>query len=179
MKCGPGHGISIGSLGKDGTRACVSNVTVRDSEVRNALTGVRIKTWQGGSGSVQNVMFSNIQVSEVKTAIMIDQFYSEGGSSSNKSSAVAVSGINYMHIQGTYTEQAVHFACSDSLPCTGVTLNTVQLNYVNEGNHMNDPFCWEAYGELQTSTVPPINCLRTGKPSSSRIPNSNIDSCSA
>ncbi|KAF3444640.1 hypothetical protein FNV43_RR14333 [Rhamnella rubrinervis] len=177
VNCGPGHGISIGSLGKDGTRACVSNVTVRDVKVHNTLTGVRIKTWQGGSGSVQNVMFSNIQVSEVKTAIMIDQFYCDKGSCSNKSSAVAVSGINYMNIQGTYTEKPVHFACSDSLPCTGVTLNTIQLKYVEEGSHLYDPFCWEAYGELKTSTVPPINCLKTGKPTS--IQNSKPDSCSA
>lgn len=178
MNCGPGHGISIGGLGNDGTRACVSNVTVRDSKVQNALTGVRIKTWQGGSGSVQNIMFSNIQVSEVKTAIMIDQFYCNKGSCSNKSSAVAVSGVNYRNIQGTYTEKPVHFACSDSLPCTGVTLDTIQLKYVEEGNHLNDPFCWEAYGELKTSTVPPINCLRTGKPSSNR-PYSKADACYA
>lgn len=44
--CGPGHGISIGSLGKDNTRACVSNVTVRDVKMHDTLNGVRIKTWQ-------------------------------------------------------------------------------------------------------------------------------------
>lgn len=46
VNCGPGHGISIGSLGKDNTRACVSNVTVRDITMQDTLTGVRIKTWQ-------------------------------------------------------------------------------------------------------------------------------------
>lgn len=46
VDCGPGHGISIGGLGKDGTKACVSNVTVRDSSIQNTLNGVRIKTWQ-------------------------------------------------------------------------------------------------------------------------------------
>ncbi|KAF2286687.1 hypothetical protein GH714_023600 [Hevea brasiliensis] len=53
VNCGPGHGISIGSLGKDNTKACVSNITVRDVIMHNTMTGVRIKTWQGGSGSVQ------------------------------------------------------------------------------------------------------------------------------
>ncbi|OIV94511.1 hypothetical protein TanjilG_25573 [Lupinus angustifolius] len=41
-----GHGISIGSLGKDNTRACVSNITVRDVKMHNTMNGVRIKTWQ-------------------------------------------------------------------------------------------------------------------------------------
>ncbi|KAL2519543.1 Pectin lyase-like superfamily protein [Abeliophyllum distichum] len=60
VNCGPGHGISIGGLGKDNTKACVSNITVRDIVMHNTMNGVRVKTWQGGSGSVQNVLFSNI-----------------------------------------------------------------------------------------------------------------------
>lgn len=46
VHCGPGHGISIGSLGKDNTKACVSNITVRDVMMHNTMNGVRIKTWQ-------------------------------------------------------------------------------------------------------------------------------------
>ncbi|GMN42529.1 hypothetical protein TIFTF001_011735 [Ficus carica] len=176
VNCGPGHGISIGGLGKDNTRACVSNITVRDVKLQNTLTGVRIKTWQGGSGSVQNVMFSNIQVSGVRTPIMIDQFYCDNSKCSNKSSAVAVSGINYINVRGTYTEKPVHFACSDSLPCTGVSLNTIQLNAVQEKESLSGPFCWEAYGELETATVPPIDCLKTGKPSGATV-QSKSDSC--
>ncbi|XVF84999.1 hypothetical protein PTKIN_Ptkin17bG0083800 [Pterospermum kingtungense] len=46
VNCGPGHGISIGSLGRDNTKACVSNITVRDIIMHNTMNGVRIKTWQ-------------------------------------------------------------------------------------------------------------------------------------
>jgi len=46
VNCGPGHGISIGGLGKENTKACVSNVTVRDVMMHNTMNGVRIKTWQ-------------------------------------------------------------------------------------------------------------------------------------
>ncbi|KAL6139590.1 hypothetical protein ACLB2K_057894 [Fragaria x ananassa] len=167
VNCGPGHGVSIGGLGKDGTKACVSNITVRDVKLQNTLNGVRIKTWQGGSGSVKNVMFANIQVSEVEFPIMIDQFYCDNGHFANKTSAVAVSGINYVNIQGTYTSKPAHFACSDSIPCTGVSLDTINLKSVQTGKHLYDPFCWEAYGDLKTNTVPPIDCLMKGKPSSS------------
>ncbi|CAK7337879.1 unnamed protein product [Dovyalis caffra] len=160
VKCGPGHGISIGGLGRDNSKACVSNVTVRDVAMLNTLTGVRIKTWQGGSGSVQGVTFSNIQVSGVKTPIMIDQFYCDKSKCQNESSAVAVSGINYINIKGTYASKPVHLACSDDLPCTGISLSTIELNAVEEDSQ---PFCWNTYGELRSSTVPPINCLQIGK----------------
>lgn len=125
---------------------------------------------------MQNVMFSNVQVSEVKIPIMIDQFYCDKGKCSNETSAVAVSGVNYINVRGTYTEKPVHFACSDSLPCTGVSLNTIELNSVQENERLSGPFCWEAYGELETATVPPVDCLKTGKPSGATV-QSKRDSC--
>ncbi|XP_030449383.1 polygalacturonase At1g48100 [Syzygium oleosum] len=176
VNCGPGHGISIGSLGRDNTKACVSNITIRDVNIHNTMTGVRIKTWQGGSGSVQGVMFSNIQVSEVQFPIIIDQFYCDKSTCKNQSSAVALSGITYERIRGTYTVKPVHFACSDSLPCIDVTLTAIQLKPVQEQYHLYNPFCWQTFGLLSTPTVPPIDCLQIGKPSKNRI-QSDHDSC--
>jgi len=46
VHCGPGHGISIGGLGKGGASAAVSGVTVQDVTLNQTMTGVRIKTWQ-------------------------------------------------------------------------------------------------------------------------------------
>ncbi|XP_028754393.1 polygalacturonase At1g48100 [Neltuma alba] len=169
VNCGPGHGISIGSLGKDNTRACVSNITVRDVNMHNTMNGVRIKTWQGGSGSVQGILFSNIQVSEVQLPIVIDQYYCDKRTCTNHTSAVALQGINYERIRGTYTVKPVHFACSDSLPCADVTLTSIELKPLQEQYHLYDPFCWQTFGELRTPTTPPIACLQIGKPSSNRV----------
>ncbi|CAH1451568.1 unnamed protein product [Lactuca virosa] len=176
VNCGPGHGISIGSLGKDNTKACVSNVTVRDVMMTNTMNGVRIKTWQGGSGSVKGIMFSNIQVSEVQLPIVIDQFYCDKSTCKNQSSAVALSGISYERVRGTYTVKPVHFACSDSMPCTDVNLNGINLKPVQERYHMYDPFCWKTFGELLSPAVPPVECLQIGKPSSSHV-QADHDSC--
>nr|XP_018680727.1 PREDICTED: polygalacturonase-like isoform X2 [Musa acuminata subsp. malaccensis] len=44
--CGPGHGISIGSLGANNTRAHVSKVLVDKVILKGTTNGVRIKTWQ-------------------------------------------------------------------------------------------------------------------------------------
>lgn len=49
VDCGPGHGISIGGLGKEKTKACVSNITVRDVTMHETTNGVRIKSWQVNS----------------------------------------------------------------------------------------------------------------------------------
>ncbi|GFZ00074.1 pectin lyase-like superfamily protein [Actinidia rufa] len=163
VNCGPGHGISIGSLGKDASRACVSNITVRDIKY-------------GGSGSVQGVLFSNIQVSEVELPIVIDQYYCDKSECKNQTSAVALSGITYEKIRGTYTVKPVHLACSDNLPCVDVTLTDIELKPQQEQYHMYDAFCWQTFGELTTPTVPPIDCLHVGKPSSNRIQNDH-DSC--
>ncbi|XP_010453593.1 PREDICTED: polygalacturonase At1g48100-like [Camelina sativa] len=175
VDCGPGHGISIGGLGKDNTKACVSNITVRDVTMHETTNGVRIKSWQGGSGSVKQVMFSNIQVSDVANPIIIDQYYCDGGGCHNETSAVAVSNINYINIKGTYTKQPIRFACSDSLPCTGISLSTIELKPATEKASSLDPFCWEAHGELKTQTLPPIQCLKTEK--SPEASQSNNDDC--
>lgn len=170
VNCGPGHGISIGGLGRDNTKACVSNVTVRDVNMFRTMTGVRIKTWQGGIGLVQDVRFSNIQVSEVQTPIMIDQFYCDKRTCTNQTSAVAVSGVQYENIRGTFTIKPVHLACSDSSPCSGITLTGVQLKPVQVPHyHLNNPFCWQAFGELFTPTIPPVACLQIGKPAGNNV----------
>ncbi|KAE8008347.1 hypothetical protein FH972_004868 [Carpinus fangiana] len=167
ITCGPGHGISIGSLGNHNSRACVSNVTVRDSVIKMSANGVRIKTWQGGSGAVSGVTFRNIHMDDVRNPIMVDQFYCLTKACTNQTSAVYVSDILYTNIKGTYDVRSppMHFACSDSVPCTNLTLSDVEL-LPAKGDIVLDPFCWNAYGNLQTLTIPPVSCLLEGVPPS-------------
>ncbi|KAJ6710651.1 hypothetical protein OIU74_011504 [Salix koriyanagi] len=163
ITCGPGHGISIGSLGNHNSRACVSNITVRDSVIRVSDNGVRIKTWQGGSGAVSGITFSNIHMDSVRNPIIIDQFYCLTKRCSNQTSAVSVSQVLYENIRGTYNIRSppMHFACSDSLPCTNITLSDVEL-LPDKGDLVRDPYCWNAYGVWQTLTIPPVSCLLEG-----------------
>lgn len=131
---------------------------------------------QGGSGSVQGIRFSGIKVTEVQTPIVIDQYYCDRASCRNQTAAVALSGISYESIKGTYTVKPVHFACSDALPCSDIRLTNIELQPLQERYHMYNPFCWQTYGELLTPAVPPIECLQSGKPTSSR-PMSDPDTC--
>ncbi|CAL9156935.1 polygalacturonase At1g48100-like isoform X1 [Musa acuminata AAA Group] len=174
VTCGPGHGISIGSLGMHNSEACVSNVSVKNAVIRNSDNGVRIKTWQGGMGSVSDISFDTVYMENVRNCIIIDQYYcSNKGYCQNQSSAVYVSGVTYANIKGTYDVRSppMHFACSDTLPCTNITMSEVEL-LPHEGELVDDPFCWNAYGVMRTVTIPPIPCLQDGQPESlQEIPN--------
>ncbi|XP_074563697.1 polygalacturonase At1g48100-like [Curcuma longa] len=159
VKCGPGHGISIGGLGKGNTQATVSDVTVQNADLVGTPTGVRIKTWQGGSGYAKGLRFSNIKVSQVMTPIVIDQFYCDRSKCKNQTSAVALSDITYDGVAGTYTTQPVRLACSDSKPCSGIHLSDIQLQLAQQRGKVLDPFCWKAYGDVKGPTEPDIHCL--------------------
>ncbi|KAK4362442.1 hypothetical protein RND71_017683 [Anisodus tanguticus] len=73
--CGPGHGISIGSLGKHGSNDNVENIVVSDVVFIKSTNGARIKTWQGGQGHARNIIFERILSQDSYNPIIIDQFY--------------------------------------------------------------------------------------------------------
>ncbi|XAR56954.1 Polygalacturonase [Bertholletia excelsa] len=165
--CGPSHGISIGSLGAHYSRACVSNITVRNAMIKDSDNGVRIKTWQGGSGLVSDISFENIQMENVRNCIIIDQYYCLSKACRNQTAAVYLTGVSYRNIKGTYDVRTppIHFACSDTVACTNITMSEVEL-LPYEGQLVDDPFCWNAYGIQETLTIPPIDCLQEGEPAS-------------
>eukprot|EP01018_Ginkgo_biloba_P009760 Gb_07774 [translate_table: standard] len=177
VTCGPSHGISIGGLGNHNSQACVSNISVSNAMIKNSDNGLRIKTWQGGLGSVSEVTFNNVYMENVRNPIIIDQFYCFTKGCKNKSEAVYVTNIAYQNIRGTYDVRSppMHFACSDTVPCTNITLADIHL-LPSQGQMVEDPFCWNAYGTIQTLTIPPVTCLLDGTPQSTV--DSNIDSCS-
>ncbi|KAL5700366.1 hypothetical protein ACHQM5_025818 [Ranunculus cassubicifolius] len=165
VTCGPSHGISIGSLGVQNSQACVSNITVRNVMIKNSDNGVRIKTWQGGMGSVRDLTFENIQMQNVRNCIILDQYYCMTKGCRNQTSAVYATNISYKNIKGTYDVRSppIHFACSDTVPCTNITMSEVEL-LPAQGELVDDPFCWNAYGVQETLTIPPIDCLLEGAP---------------
>lgn len=158
---------SIGSLGVQNSQACVSNITARNVFIKDSDNGVRIKTWQGGTGSVSGISFENIQMENVRNCIIIDQYYCLSKGCRNQTSAVYLTDVSYKNIKGTYDVRTppIHFACSDTVACTNITMSEVEL-LPAEGELVDDPFCWNAYGNQETLTIPPITCLQDGMPES-------------
>ncbi|CAN0864686.1 unnamed protein product [Linum grandiflorum] len=129
ITCGPGHGISIGSLGAGNATAEVSEVLVNRATISGTSNGVRIKTWQGGSGYARNIKFQHIVMKNVSNPIIIDQNYCDQDEPCRpQASAVKVSNVVYKNIRGTSaTKLAVKFECSESVPCEEIVMQDVSL----------------------------------------------------
>jgi hypothetical protein len=122
---------------------------------------------QGGMGSVKNVSFTNVQVSDVKVPIMIDQFYCDKSLCQNKTRAVKISGVKYDQITGTYSERPIHLACSSEIPCTDIDLIDIQLKpsavVAPSYQRFQKGLCWNSYGRSRAPLVPSSidYCLRS------------------
>ncbi|KAE8812138.1 Polygalacturonase [Hordeum vulgare] len=132
IKCGPGHGISIGSLGGQAGEEGVRNVTVERAVLTGTTNGLRIKTWgMPNPGSVTGVSFSQVTMHRVANPILVDQDYCPRKvDCPGKSSGVQISDVSYEDIEGTSTTPvAVKFNCSATNPCSGIKLRNIRLTY--------------------------------------------------
>ncbi|KAL3642144.1 hypothetical protein CASFOL_012959 [Castilleja foliolosa] len=132
IACGPGHGISIGSLGWSLQEEGVENVTVKNVTLKGTQNGLRIKTWARLSTSyVRNVLYQNIKMINTYNPILIDQMYCPHNiNCPTEGSGVKISKITYVNVWGTSaSEVAVALNCSSLEPCRGIKLNQVKLRY--------------------------------------------------
>ncbi|XP_010248209.1 PREDICTED: polygalacturonase-like [Nelumbo nucifera] len=132
IECGPGHGISIGSLGKDLVEEGVKNVTVKDVVFTGTQNGFRIKSWaRPSNGFAKQVLFQDAIMKNVRYPIIIDQNYCPNTKGCpSQSSGVKINQVTYRNIQGTSTTKvAMKFDCSVSNPCKDIKLEDVGLTY--------------------------------------------------
>ncbi|XP_055824318.1 exopolygalacturonase-like [Solanum dulcamara] len=158
VTCGPGHGISIGSLGSS------PNEVVKDIHVKNCTliatqNGVRIKTWGSSDvGNVTHITFEDIVMKRVWNPMIIDQHYCPNHNCSSQESSVQIKNVTFKNIRGTSSSRAaVTLYCSASFPCKEIILNDINLVY--HGPH--EPAiasCTHAKGKATGKELPP-SCL--------------------
>ncbi|CAO2821739.1 unnamed protein product [Amaranthus hypochondriacus] len=156
--CGPGHGISIGSLGKSWDEAGVENVTVTAVVLKGTQNGVRIKSWGRPSNSyVNNVLFKAIKMDVVQNPIIIDQNYCPNNiGCPGQDSGVKISNVAYEDIQGSSaTKVAVKFDCSPMYRCTNITMENVRLTYNQD---LATSTCNNA-GGTALGVIQPTSCI--------------------
>ncbi|KAF0895290.1 hypothetical protein E2562_008602 [Oryza meyeriana var. granulata] len=158
IRCGPGHGISIGSLGGGAGEGEVRNVTVESAVLAGTQNGLRIKTWgKPNAGRVAGVRFARVAMRGVENPIVVDQNYCPGNvNCPDQSSGVKISDVEYEDIKGTSaTAVAVKFDCSGSNPCTGIRLRNINLTY--DGRPAQS-FCKNVGGSA-SGVISPQSCL--------------------
>ncbi|KAB5538608.1 hypothetical protein DKX38_016141 [Salix brachista] len=158
VSCGPGHGISIGSLAKTTEEPGVQNVTVKSTIFSGTTNGFRIKSWaRQSTGFVRAIRFIGATMINVRNPIIIDQNYCPHNlNCPNQVSGVQISDVIYQGIRGTSaTPVAIKFDCSLKYPCTGIRLQDVNLTYSNKQARST---CTNAIGKTSGQVQPDI-CL--------------------
>ncbi|KAB1218174.1 Polygalacturonase [Morella rubra] len=136
VACGPGHGISIGSLGKDQIEAGVQNITVKTATFTGTQNGVRIKSWgRPSTGFARSILFQHVLMVNVQNPIVIDQNYCPSNQGCpGQVSGVKISDVTYQDIHGTSaTQVAVNLDCSSRYFPEGI-----DIYYENVGGKMLD-----------------------------------------
>ncbi|KAI3706826.1 hypothetical protein L6452_24818 [Arctium lappa] len=156
--CGPGHGISIGSLGEKGGHDIVEKVRVENCNITGTQNGLRIKTVPYGTGYAKGIIFREIHLVNVENPIIIDQHYCSNSEtdvcpSPRSAPAVQVSDVTYENIYGSSaTVQAIIFNCSGKYKCTGIETNGVGIT----GDDVF-AYCKNAEGKF-IDTSPDVRC---------------------
>ncbi|WVZ14357.1 hypothetical protein V8G54_011923 [Vigna mungo] len=133
VKCGPGHGISVGSLGKYQEEEPVEGLSVKNCVLNNTDNGVRIKTWPDTPGTitVTDMHFEGIKMINVRNPIIIDQEYCPWNQCTKKNpSKIKISKVSFKNITGTSgTPEGAVLLCSSGVPCEDVTLADIDLTF--------------------------------------------------
>ncbi|VVB14880.1 unnamed protein product [Arabis nemorensis] len=179
--CGPGHGISVGSLGENGEFATVEEVRVKNCTFTNTQNGVRIKTFQNGSGYARKISFEDINMVASENPVIIDQKYNNHGSKNGRLNSyqschltsslgearsksvngkgVKVSDVRYTRIHGSSaSDQAITLNCDADLGCANIVMDHVNMVSATSG-HKVFASCNNAHGSYVSSLA---SCLTKG-----------------
>ena len=112
-----------------------------DSTVTNSTNGLRIKTDYNATGSVVNVTYSNIVLSNIKNyGIDIEQDYENGGPTGIASNGVLVANISFENVKGWVVSQAADYyiLCGDG-SCQDFEFKDVDIWGGNKTSSCNYP----------------------------------------
>ncbi|KAI1381483.1 glycoside hydrolase family 28 protein [Hypoxylon crocopeplum] len=126
--CSGGHGLSIGSVGGRSNNV-VRNVVISGSSISDSQNGVRIKTVYGASGSVSNITYSDIKLSNItKYGIVIEQDYENGSPTGTPTTGVPITDLTLKKVTGSVSKSAtdVYILCGKG-SCTNWTWSGVSV----------------------------------------------------
>ncbi|XP_057797213.1 polygalacturonase-like [Salvia miltiorrhiza] len=140
ITCGPGHGISVGSLGGNAAEKDVSGIYVTNCTFIRTQNGVRVKTWPSGPATleVSDLRFEDLVMIEASNPVIIDQEYCPSNlCDRTKPSSIKVRKVSIKNIRGTTAKaEAITLNCSKTKPCEDVEIGDVDLKYVGKNGRI-------------------------------------------
>ncbi|KAL8513410.1 hypothetical protein ACS0TY_012755 [Phlomoides rotata] len=127
ITCGPGHGLSVGSLGKRPNETNLRRITIINCTLIGTTNGARIKTYHDSPKILATgIYFQDLLMQRVKNPIVIDQHYNS--KKTPKQSSVKLSDVHFRNIWGTTISPVpINLNCSSSFPCDKVELSNINL----------------------------------------------------
>jgi len=128
-----GHGLSIGSETVGGVR----NVIVRRCQFEGTENGIRIKSYRGRGGRVENIVYEDLTMKDVVGAITITSYYPKIPAT-DSAQAVTEETPKYQNIRianltATSTKDAGVIIGLPESRMRNVTLENVQISAANAG----------------------------------------------
>ena len=121
-----GHGISIGSETTGGVR----DMLVRRCTFENTDNGIRIKSMRGAGGIVENIRYTDIQMKNVDSAIVMDLMYTDNNRPDFRGDPSKIPSIKHVQIDHVKIEGSRSAGKIVGLPdslISDVVLNDVQI----------------------------------------------------
>ncbi|KAL0931460.1 polygalacturonase 3 [Colletotrichum truncatum] len=141
LYCDGGHGLSIGSIGGKSNNT-VNNVVFSNSAVVNSSNGCRIKSNSNTTGSVTNVTYKNITLTDIDTyGIDVQQDYLNGGPTGQPTNGVKIAGIHFIDVQGTTKGSKAYnyyILCGEG-SCSDFTFENTKITGGAKGGSCNFP----------------------------------------
>lgn len=161
--CGPGHGISVGSLGKNEGEEDIDDIVVKNCTFSGTSNGVRIKSWESQLKKtlvVSNFVYEDIVMDNVQYPIVIDQDYCPRPPCTKKGvSSVQISNVAYKNIRGSgNTKVAASFECSSNKPCQNIRVEDINLRPSGRSKRLNN-VCLFVKGASYGQQNPP-SCIK-------------------
>ncbi|XP_076890639.1 exopolygalacturonase-like [Bidens hawaiensis] len=167
LHCGPGHGISVGSLGRHNAREYAGSIRVIGATFTNTQNGVWVKTVPEGSGSASEITFSNIEMTNVQNPITLTHSltfspHQTCDKDEKPNSVVHIKDVTFYDIHGTCTyEDAINIHCAKNPGgCVGITLNKINIRPANPSGKVGS-ICKNVDVKLIPPVIPSVNCVQT------------------
>ncbi|KAH6755803.1 hypothetical protein C2S53_009584 [Perilla frutescens var. hirtella] len=127
LKCGPGHGLAVGSLGKRPDELSVGNITFINCLVTGTTNGCRIKSYHASPVlTATAITYQDITMDNVANPILIDQHYFS--KTNPEQSNVKISDVHFRNIKGTTSSKIpILLNCSTKVPCDNIELADIDL----------------------------------------------------